>query len=235
LSHFVRTLAVALSILFLAPLAAQDLEIVVTATKEPTPAETLPVGVTVLDAEDLASSSTVAEALSRTLAVRLDTLASGQSTLGALGFGENGFGRVSFLVDGFSLSNPDMRAPSLATVPLFALEKIEVVSAGAPALYGSGSVSGAVNLVTKTPTELEAQVSSTLESTLTNRQSLAASLPWGPGALLVSFTRDQNLPSRDASDSDSYQAWVQAQLPWSQGETDQEVRVWFSVVTDALK
>lgn len=235
MSHSARALAALVSLVLLAPLGAQDVEIVVTATKEPTPAQTLPVGVSVLDAEDLAASSTVAEALSRTLAVRLDTLAAGQSTLGALGFGENGFGRVSLLVDGFSMANPDMRAPSLATVPLFALEKIEVVSAGAPALYGSGSVAGVVNLVTKTPTDLEAQVSTTLESTLTNRQSLAASLPWGPGALLVSFTRDQNLPSRDDSDSDSYQAWVQGRLPWTQGGLDHEVRMWVSLVRDEVQ
>jgi len=217
-----------LLVCFLGPLGAQTPEIVVTATKEPVYADTLPVEVTVL-ADELTRSSTVAEALSQTLAVRLDTLSPGQSVLAAPGFGENGFGRVSLLVDGFSQANTEMKASSLNLVPLFALDRIEVLSAGAPSLYGSGSVAGAVNLVTKIPDHLAAEASVTLESTLTNRETLAVSLPVGSGAVLVSVARDQNLPSRDRSDSEVKQAWVQGNWLWSTELGDQELRTWVSV------
>jgi len=224
-----RLVAALLSLVLLSPLVAEDAEIVVTATKEPTPAETLPVGVTVIDQSALEAAGTVADALKSTLAVRLDEQLAGRPTLVAPGFGDNGFARTVLLIDGINQANSEMVAPSLNVVPTFALDRIEVLSAGAPALYGSGSVTGAVNLVTKVPTKFEAEASASIDTTLTNRQSVGAALPVGPGGILLSVSRDQNLPTRDRSDSDQYQGWVQFVLPWNAGGVDQELRTWASV------
>lgn len=228
-SFFRTSVAVLFSLLFLGSVGAQDVEIVVTATKEPVAADTLPVGVTVLGAEDLAGKATVAEALDSTLAVRTSSLTPGQPALAAPGFGENGYGRISLLLDGVSQNNPDMSAVPLNLVPLFALERIEVLEGPASALYGDGAVAGAVNLITKVPQKFEAEVSASLESTLTNRQSAAFGIPVGEGGLLLSVQRDQDLPTRDRSDSDQYQAWTKFTHPSAWGGLDQDWSVWGAV------
>lgn len=207
------TLSLAATVFGVTPLAAQDVEIVVTATKEPTPAQTLPVGVTVIDAEELAASSTVAEALSRTLAVRLKTETPGQATLVAPGFGENGFGRVALLVDGSPQNRPDMAPAPLDLIPVFAVERIEIVQGAASALWGDQAVAGAVNVVTRVPEKTEFHVSTTLESTLTNRQSLGFGVPVGEGGFLLSVQRNLELPVRDRSDSGNYQLWSKLEVP----------------------
>lgn len=210
-------------------LTGQDVELVVTATKEPVPAETLPAAVVVLDSEDLAEKATVSEALDSTLSVRLSALTPGQPALTAPGFGENGSGRISLLLDGVPQNNPDMSSPPLDLVPLFALERIEVLQGPASALYGDGAVGGAVNLVTKVPEALEMELSNRLETTLTNRQSAALGLPIGVGGLLLSVQRDQVFPTRERSDSDQYQLWSKFTYPFVEGEITQEGTVWLAM------
>lgn len=215
-------------LLLAARLAAQDAEIVVTAAKEPTPADTLPVPVVVLGQDDLAGRRSVSDALSDTLAVRLQSQTPGAPALTAPGFGENGFGRVSLLLDGMPQDNVDMSAPPLDLVPVFALDRIEIVRAPMSALYGSGAGGGAVNLITKTPDRFEAQVSAGVESTGSNTQSAAFGVPVGTGGLLLSLQRVQGLPSRDRSDSDSYQGWVKFSQPLS----NQKFEAWLGFTRD---
>ena len=203
---------------------AQDADIVVTATKEPAPADTLPVPVIVLGPDDLAGKTSVSDALADTLGVRFQSLTPGQPALIAPGFGENGLGRVSILLDGMSRDNPDQNAPLLNLVPVFALDRIEIDRGPASAMYGTGAVAGAVNLITKTPTALEMQASVGVEATGTNRQGLALGVPVGQGGLLLSFEREQALPSRDRTDSDLYQGWTKFSLP----SGDQKTEVWLA-------
>jgi iron complex outermembrane receptor protein len=203
---------------------AQDADIVVTATKEPAPADTLPVPVVVLGPDDLAGKTSVSDALSDTLAVRLQSQTPGQPALLAPGFGENGLGRISLLLDGMSQDNPDQNVPLLNLVPVFALDRIEIDRSPASAMYGTGAVGGAVNLITKTPTKFELQTSAGAEIGGTNRQSVALGVPVGQGGLLVSLQRDQELPSRDRTDNDEYQGWTKLSMPYG----DQKTEVWLA-------
>lgn len=219
-----RPFLVLAALLSVSRLAAQDAEIVVTATKEPAPATTLPVPVVVLGPEQLDHKTSVSDALSQTLAVRLQSLTPGEPALTAPGFGENGFGRVSLLLDGVSQNNPDMAPPPLNLVPLFAIERIEIVRAPMTALYGNAAGGGAVNLVTKTPRRLAFQAGTAAEWGGTNTQNAAFGLPVGEGGLLFSLARDQSLPTRDRSQSGRYQGWSKFQLPFS----NQEMSAWLA-------
>ena len=225
-----------LTLLLVNATSAQDVELVVTATKEPTPPDTLPVGVTVLDQEALKDKATVADALGSTLAVRLTSQVPGQQSLTAPGFGENGFGRVLLLLDGFSQNSPDMSPyQPLNLIPVFTLDRIEILQGPGSSMYGTGALAGAVNLITRTPKKFEAEVSTSLESTLTNRQSLSAGVPVGAGGLLITAQRDQDIETRDRSNSDSYQVWSKFSYPVTEGALSQNLQVWGAFSTGSFQ
>ncbi len=208
---------------------AQDAEIVVTATKEPTPSDVLPLPVVVLDADALAGKTSVSDALGGTVAVRLQALAPGEPALIAPGFGENGFGRIAFLFDGVPQDNPDMTAPVLDLVPVFALDRVEIVRGPVSGLYGSGALAGAVNVVTKTPRNWQGQIAAGVESGGTNLQTLAFGAPLAAGGLLLSVERTQNEPSRDRSDSGAYRGWTKLSLPFG----EQTAEAWLAFIKSA--
>lgn len=63
------------------------------------------------------------------------------------GFGENGFGRVKILFDGEELNNIDMAAPDLFSIPLWDIDRVEILHGPSPVLYGDGAVAGVVNVL----------------------------------------------------------------------------------------
>ena len=66
------------------------------------------------------------------------------------GFGENSFARVKVVLDGEELNNADMSPPNLARIPIWNVERVEVIHGPSPVLYGDGAVAGVVNIVTDT-------------------------------------------------------------------------------------
>lgn len=66
-----------------------------------------------------------------------------------IGQGQQGWPSVAFIVDGVPSDSPDaLTGASLADV-----ERIEVLRGPQSALYGAGAIAGAINLVTKRPTD----------------------------------------------------------------------------------
>jgi iron complex outermembrane receptor protein len=57
------------------------------------------------------------------------------------------------LVDGRRLNNTDIAAPSIESIPINLVERIEVLSGSAGVLYGDQAVGGVINIITKAPTE----------------------------------------------------------------------------------
>ena len=66
------------------------------------------------------------------------------------GFGENAYGRVRIVLDGEDLNNVDMNAPNIARIPIWNVERVEIIHGPSPVLYGDGAVAGVVNIVTDT-------------------------------------------------------------------------------------
>lgn len=76
-------------------------------------------------------------------------------TIRGITTGQKGFAPISYIIDGVKTSYMD--AVNQGT--LFDLERIEVLKGPQSALYGAGAIAGAVNVITKEPTdELEGQV-----------------------------------------------------------------------------
>ena len=76
-------------------------------------------------------------------------------TIRGITTGQQGFAPISYIVDGVKASSLDAVNQGV----LFDLERIEVLKGPQSALYGAGAIAGAVNVITKKPTdEFEGQV-----------------------------------------------------------------------------
>ena len=125
----------------------------VTASRVPTDADNQPVQVSVLTAEQIRTSSatTVQELLSTQAGVHVinSTGAAEQSMVDIRGFGLTGPSNSLILIDGIPQNNNDLSAPSLGTIPLDRIERIEIVRGSGSVQYGGGTTGGVINILTK--------------------------------------------------------------------------------------
>lgn len=84
-----------------------------------------------------------------------------RATVSMRGFGENAGNNSLLLIDGRRLNNSlDIAPPTLSTLRVLDIERIEILQGSAGVLYGEGAVGGAINIVMRRPAgnraELEA-------------------------------------------------------------------------------
>jgi len=123
-------------------------EILVTASRLPAkhPAELTNVAVaTAADLAELASS-TVAEGLAADPGTGLTRYGS-YGSLQTMSLRGGGSGEVIYLLDGVPLSDPQVSAIDLNWLPMAGTSRVEAMKGGGSAIYGSGAISGAVNVV----------------------------------------------------------------------------------------
>src|SRR2546429_4347971 len=153
MSRALRALAL---VILPVPLAAQEPTdtvalnpVVVTATRIPTPADGVPVAVTVLRGTELRERGilTVAEALRGVPAASVVTTSSyGSQTSLFLRGGQSNY--VKVLIDGVPQNAPG-GAYDFANLTTDNIERIEVVRGPASVLYGSDAVAGVVQIFTR--------------------------------------------------------------------------------------
>lgn len=128
------------------------LDVVVTATRVPTLADTIPAGVTVIDraAIETRGYTTLTEALSAVPGLRVvqSGPAGGNASVFVRGTNSN---HVLVLRDGLQVNDPadPGNAFNFGVDTLEDLERIEVVRGPMSGLYGSGAIGGVINLVTR--------------------------------------------------------------------------------------
>ena len=126
----------------------------VTGSRTASVARELPTGTLILDRD------TIEAMPANNLADVLDTLGGVQvrrnfgingarATIDMQGFGANATSNTLVLLNGRRYSNVDLSGPDIASIPLAAIERIEVLPGAGAALYGNGVVGGAVNIVTR--------------------------------------------------------------------------------------
>lgn len=128
-------------------------ETVVTATRFAEERDSLPMGVSVITADDIRASgaTTVNEAVMRLLGVpgRLDFYGGGNYTLDLRGFGETANSNQIVVLDGVRLNEADMGVPRLSGILIDAIERIEVLRGSGAVLYGEGATGGVIVITTK--------------------------------------------------------------------------------------
>ncbi|CAO3454402.1 hypothetical protein [Azospirillum argentinense] len=142
-----------------APAGAQTLgPVTVTATGTPQSTLTAPAFTTVITSEDLkkegVASSGLPEILSRSVGVNDRTDGTGRDEVVIRGMGAN-YSLV--LVNGRRVSTSDAlwRGGDFDyhSIPMSAIERVEVVRGPLSSLYGSDAIGGVVNIITKKPTD----------------------------------------------------------------------------------
>ena len=141
---------------------AQELieEIVVTARYRQESLQEIPISITAFDSAKIeaAGITDIHDFINLTPNfLARETFRSGVTYLTIRGIttGQQGFAPISYIVDGVKASSLDAVNQGV----LFDLERIEVLKGPQSALYGAGAIAGAVNVITKEPTnEFEGQV-----------------------------------------------------------------------------
>lgn len=125
----------------------------VTATRFSESTQSLPVGVSVITAEEIRASgaTTVNEAISRLLGVpgRKDLYGGGETTLDLRGFGTTADNNQVIVIDGVRVSESDLGGTRLAGIPIDAVERIEVLRGSGAVLYGEGATGGVIVITTR--------------------------------------------------------------------------------------
>ena len=149
----IRWLALAASIVFSALSVAED-AVVVTATRFLERSLDAPVGVRVVTRAEIEASaaSTLPELLSRLgdLHVRNNS-SSPDLQLDLRGFGITGDQNTLVLIDGVRINQNDISASRLSSIPLQAIERIEILAGSGAVSYGPGASGGTINIITKAP------------------------------------------------------------------------------------
>ncbi|MEZ4699847.1 MAG: TonB-dependent receptor [Rhodothermales bacterium] len=124
--------------------------ITVTATRRPVAMDRAPARIQRLDRPDLASAASLADVLLRRAGVFIRPYGNGLATLSMRG------GTASqslILLDGLPVSDPQLGQIDLSLLPLFFVDRVEVMHGAGSSLYGSEAISGAVQLQTAVPVE----------------------------------------------------------------------------------
>lgn len=127
-------------------------EILITASRLPASRELYFSNVAVAVKEDIAeiASSTAAEALATDPGIGLTRYGS-YGSLQTMNMRGGSSGEVVYLLDGVPVSDPQISAMDLNWLPRSGMLRVEAMKGASSALYGSGAVTGAVNLVSMDP------------------------------------------------------------------------------------
>ena len=131
-------------------------EVVVTATRTPTPVNDIPAHVTVLSSEQLEEKGgfTVDEALAEEPGIdvhRSGGLFTMSPAVILRGTGGNEPSRTLVMIDGVPINKSDTGESNWNRLKTEMFDRVEIVRGPASALYGASAMGGVINLITKTP------------------------------------------------------------------------------------
>jgi outer membrane cobalamin receptor len=127
--------------------------IVVTANKVKEPVSDISTHVTVISSDDIKASTAknIIELLAQEAGVNVRSTFGNdkQAVVDLRGMGDTAASNVIVMVDDLMLNAPDQSGPSIASVPIEQIERIEIVRGAGSVVYGNGAVGGVINIITK--------------------------------------------------------------------------------------
>lgn len=153
-------------------------EVAVTATRFEQLAADAPIGVSIISRERIeqSNSRTLPQLLAREPGLLFrDSTGSPDMQVDLRGFGATGDQNTLVLVDGVKLNDNELTAVRWSSIPLSAVERIEILRGSGAVLYGGGATGGVINIVTRKPEsgsrELRVQASGGSYNTFGTRAS----------------------------------------------------------------
>ena len=133
---------------------SQDDAVVVTATRFAERALSAPVGMSIINADRIRDST--ARNLPQLLAqeagiVTRDVSGSPDLQVDLRGFGAGADQNTLVLVDGQRLNEIELVTVRWSSIPLDAIERIEILRGSGAVLYGGGATGGTINIITRSP------------------------------------------------------------------------------------
>jgi iron complex outermembrane recepter protein len=129
--------------------------IVVTASRFANDPAFAPIGATVITAADIRNSGVdnVNQAIRKIGGVygRQSSYGTQDFDLDLRGFGTNSSQNLVVLVDGIRISENDLSAALMSSIPIDSVERIEIMRGGSSVLYGDGATGGVIQIITKRP------------------------------------------------------------------------------------
>lgn len=154
--HARSAVAAALTIAFHLVMAApadDEAAIVVTATRFQSAQQDRPIAAQVITADEIrhSSATTVSEVLSKLGGVHTRINATGvpDTPIDLRGFGMTGDQNTLVLINGLRISENEGTPARLSTIPVDAIERIEIVRGSGAVLYGGGATGGTINIITR--------------------------------------------------------------------------------------
>lgn len=129
---------------------AQAQVIVITGAREPLSSDRLAADVVVIDADTVRNSTadSLADLLRREAGVQLSRNGGPGQSSTVLLRGAGG-GQTAVFVDGVRIGSATLGLPSLATIPLADIERVEVLRGPGSSLFGADTIGGAVHVFTR--------------------------------------------------------------------------------------
>jgi iron complex outermembrane receptor protein len=129
-------------------------EVVVTATRFEQKRDEFPIGVTVIQREAIerSTATTVIDLLSQQAGIQIrDSTGGPDAQIDLRGFGQTGDLNTAVLIDGQRYNDIDTSPVKWSSIPLSAVERIEILPGSGAVLYGSGATGGVINIITRRP------------------------------------------------------------------------------------
>ncbi|HTP96257.1 MAG TPA: TonB-dependent receptor [Burkholderiales bacterium] len=127
-------------------------EVVVTATRFSENPQNLPVNVTVVTRQDIerSSASTIPQLLSQYAGIHVrDNTGGPDWQVDLRGFGITGDQNTLVLIDGQRMSDIDLSSARWSSIPIDAIERIEIMRGSGSVMYGGGATGGTINIITR--------------------------------------------------------------------------------------
>ncbi len=133
--------------------ALQVSDIVVTANKKVQSIQEVPISVALIDKKLLLDRgiNRIDEALKYVAGLELNQ--GNVSIRGSSGFSFGVGSRATLLIDGFPMNSGDNGDIKFDALPIFNIDRIEVVKGAGSALWGTGAIGGVINLIFEEPNE----------------------------------------------------------------------------------
>jgi iron complex outermembrane receptor protein len=191
--------------------------VVVTASRFEQRPERLPIGMTVIGEREIleARGSTLPDLLERQpgFFVR-DNAGSPNRQIDLRGFGVTGDQNTLILLNGQRISENELSAADLSSIPLAGIERIEILRGSGAVLYGGGATGGTINIITRgaAPGTEEARVTGTAGSFGT--AGLAVNASKGGETFGIAVHADHRQSDNYRRENDLRQQSVGGELSW---------------------